>query len=218
MEQDSFDSLKQVVKDFESDLTAEFASSESSLSLTLEQLDNTGGQAVTEDDSRRAVLLINAVPHGVISMSADVEGKVETSTSFAVLSLADGKLNVLTSQRSSVMSKLDALSSEIASIAALAGAESRFGSEYPSWPANMKSPLIAKCRETYSSMYGRDPVFEIIHAGLECAVIGKTYPEMDMISLGPTIQNPHSPDERMNIPSLEKVWDFLLELLRALKA
>ncbi len=217
VEKGRFDSLKQIVKDFESELATEFAASESSLSLTFERLDSSTGQVAAQSDSSRAVLLMNAVPHGVISMSADVEGKVETSTSFAVLSLSDGKLEVLTSQRSSVMSKLDALSSEIASIAALAGAESKFGSEYPSWPANMKSPLITRCGEAYNRMYGRKPVFEIIHAGLECAVIGRTYPEMDMISLGPTIENPHSPDERMNVPSLEKVWDFLLELLKTFK-
>ncbi len=211
------DSLVKIVKEFENELKSEFAAIESSLSLTLEQADNKGVEAVAEQDSHRAVLMLNAVPHGVVSMSADVEGKVETSTSFATLKLDDGKLEVLTSQRSSVMSRLDAISSEVASIATLAGAAFRFGNQYPSWPANIKSPLITRCSEVYNRMFGREPVFEIIHAGLECAVIGGTYPEMDMISLGPTIENPHSPDERMNIHSLEKSWEFLLELLKTFK-
>ncbi len=219
VEQGRFESLRQIVQDCQSELNSEFAARESFLSLTFERIhSNENKSAAAGPDSRRAVLLLNAVPHGVVSMSADVEGKVETSTSFAVLGFSDGKLEVLTSQRSSVMSRLDALSAEIASIAALAGAQYRFGSEYPAWPANMQSPLIVRCGRLYSSMFGKEPVFEIIHAGLECAVLGRTYPEMDMISLGPTIENPHSPDERMNIPSLEKVWKFLLELLKSFKA
>ena len=75
--------------------------------------------------------------------------------------------------------------------------------------------MIARCREVYKAYSGKEPVFEIIHAGVECAVIGEKYPEMEMISLGPTIRNPHSPDERLHIPSLEKTWEFLLELLKS---
>jgi len=115
------------------------------------------------------------------------------------------------------MSRLDLVGSEIASIANLAGAEYRYGNAYPAWPADMKSPLISRCREVYRELFGKEPEFEIIHAGVECAVIGEKYPDMQMISLGPTIENPHSPDERMNIPSLEKVWEFLLAILKSYK-
>ncbi|MBW7995680.1 MAG: aminoacyl-histidine dipeptidase [Candidatus Glassbacteria bacterium] len=209
--------LEKAVSAFEQAARAEFAASDRGVAIEAARQEIATAGALSVEDSSRVANLMNALPHGVIEMSADVEGEVETSNSFAVVGLREGKLHILTSQRSSVMSRIEMVSSAITSIAALAGAQCKFGSEYPSWPANLQSPLIGKCREVYSGLYGREPEFEIIHAGLECAVIGKIYPEMDMISLGPTIQNPHSPDERLNIPSLGNTWRFLLELLKELK-
>jgi dipeptidase D len=205
-----------LVREFEKKLRAEFSKSEKTIELALEPLRAEVGKSLDEESSGRLIDVMNAIPHGVIHMSADIEGKVDTSTSFAVVTLAEGKFKALTSQRSSLMSRLEEVSSGIASVADLAGLDITIGSEYPSWPANMDSPLIEKCRKTYNDLYGRDPEFDIIHAGLECAVIAISHPDMDMISLGPTIQNPHSPDERMSISSLEKTWNFLLALLKSM--
>lgn len=209
--------LKEILAEFEESVNAEYAASEQEITIKMIAQDKQDDQAMSRQATARAINLLNAIPHGVIEMSADVEGKVETSTSMAVVALGGGRMKILNSQRSSVMSRLEAVSSSIASMAELAGAQWKYGNEYPAWPANMKSPLIGKCTDVYRGLFGREPEFEIIHAGLECAVIGKIYPDMDMISLGPTIENPHSPDERLNIPSVEKVWQFLLELLKTFK-
>ena len=101
-------------------------------------------------------------------------------------------------------------------MASLAGAEARDSDAYPAWQPDMNSALLRYAQECYRRLYSRDPVIQVIHAGLECAVIGDIYPGMDMISFGPTLQNPHSPDERLFIPSISKVWDFLVALLKQL--
>ena len=156
-----------------------------------------------------------ALPHGVIGMSPDIEGLVETSTNFATVEIKDGALRILASLRSSVMTKLDELGGRIEALCALAGADTESGNAYPAWEPDMDSPLLERCKNIYRKLYGKQPVVEIIHAGVECAILGAKYPGMDMISLGPTIQNPHSPEERINIPTIGKVWDYLVEVLKS---
>jgi dipeptidase D len=173
------------------------------------------GRSVSTEDTARAINLMLALPHGVIGMSLDIEGLVETSTNFATVEIKDDALKILSSQRSSVMSKLDELSRRIEALSALAGADTESGNAYPAWEPNMDSPLLERCKNTYQKLYGKQPSVEIIHAGVECAILGTKYPGMDMISLGPTIENPHSPEERINIPTIGKVWDYLVEILKS---
>ena len=124
---------------------------------------------------------------------------------------------MLTSQRSSVVSRLHALTNRIESVARIAGGEAHSGDGYPPWPPNMESALLDKCVKLYEKMYNKKPVVEVIHAGLECGIIGDKYPGMDMISLGPDLKYPHSPDEKIHIGAIGKVWDFLVELLKSFK-
>jgi dipeptidase D len=146
-------------------------------------------------------------------MSAGVPGLVETSNNLATVGIRDDELVIVSSQRSSVVQQLDNLSSRIESLAVSAGAGVSHDSGYPAWQPDSSSPLLERCRRVYGETFDKEPDIQIIHAGLECAVIGSKFPEMDMISFGPTIRNPHSPDEKLYIPSVANTWKFLLALL-----
>jgi dipeptidase D len=113
------------------------------------------------------------------------------------------------------MSRLAEITARIKSIAALAGAETENENAYPAWPPNMASPLLDRCKNLYRELFEKAPIVETIHAGLECGIIGAKRPGMDMISFGPTIENPHSPEERLHIPSVTQTWKFLTALLKS---
>ena len=168
-------------------------------------------------DSGRILDLLIALPHGVAAMSTEIKGLVETSNNEASVRIANSKLEIVTSQRSSVMSRLHALTWRIEAIARLAGADAVSGNGYPAWQPNLQSPLLARCKDVYRKLFGKEPHVEAIHAGLECGIIGDKKEGMDMISFGPTLKNPHSPDEKIHVESIGKVWDFMVELLKSLK-
>lgn len=218
VESGALDKVREVVAVFLDTVRSEYSKIEEGIGITAGQSDSAPGRALDEADSRRVLDLLLALPHGVARMSDEIPGLVETSTNMATVKLEDGTLEVLASQRSSVNSRLEELCGSIRSAARLAGAEAKQGNGYPAWQPDFDSPLLARCKRLYSEMYGKDPVIEVIHAGLETAVLGGRFPGIDMISIGPTLENPHSPDERINIPAIGKVWDFLLEVLRSYKA
>ncbi|MBW2256935.1 MAG: M20/M25/M40 family metallo-hydrolase [Deltaproteobacteria bacterium] len=158
------------------------------------------------------------IPHGVAAMSTDIDGLVETSNNEATLVIEDGTLSIQSSQRSSVMSRLRAHTKRIEGIARLAGGTFESGNGYPAWQPNMASELLERCATIYREMFDKEPVVEAIHAGLECGIIGSKYDGMDMISFGPTIKNPHSPDEKIYVPSIALVWDYLVAILASYAA
>ena len=168
---------------------------------------------LSQQNTDTIIDLLCALPHGVARMSPSIPGLVETSNNLAIVEIRDGLLQVLSSQRSSVRSQLDELTARIEALALLAGASVSSGAAYPGWNPNLASPLLARCQDTYRTLFGREPVVESCHAGLECGIIGSRYEGMDMISFGPTIKGCHSPDERVYIPSIPRVWDFLVNLL-----
>jgi dipeptidase D len=135
----------------------------------------------------------------------------------ATVDIEDGKLVILSNQRSSNMDSLDLLVERIQSVARLAGAEGSRSGGYPSWKPNMQSELLARCLRVYKARFDKEPIVEAIHAGLECGIIGAKYDGMDMISFGPTIKNPHSPDEMIEIDSIGQVWDFMVALFESYK-
>jgi dipeptidase D len=147
-------------------------------------------------------------------MCADMPSVVETSNNLATVELAGNTLKILSSQRSSVMSRLEEITARVESIAALAGAQTSVTNSYPAWQPDMASPLLSRCKKVYKDLFDKDPVVQTIHAGLECGIIGAKKEGMQMISFGPTIENPHSPDERLHIPSVGKVWEFLVGLMK----
>jgi dipeptidase D len=172
---------------------------------------------MTVEDTRKIIDFITVLPYGVAAMSTDIEGLVETSNNLARVRLENGRLKVLTSQRSSLVSRLNALTNRIEAVARLSGGEAHSGDGYPPWQPNMDSPLLAKSLKIYEKLFNKKPLVEVIHAGLECGIIGDKNPGMDMISIGPTLKFPHSPDEKILIPTIGMVWDFVAELLKELK-
>jgi dipeptidase D len=159
---------------------------------------------------------IVACSNGVIRMSDSMPGLVETSTNLAIVKSdnATKTVNVACLMRSSVDSARAQLGSRMDSLFTLAGAQVSLKGGYPGWKPNMESPILKTMQQVYNSKFGRIPEIKAIHAGLECGILGGTYPNWDMISFGPTIRFPHSPDEKVNIESVSKFWDFLVETLK----
>ena len=168
--------------------------------------------------STGAVLdLLIALPHGVIRMSDDLPGLVETSTNLAVVAeQEDGRQFVMLNSRSSVATALEALRRRIEVIAQTAGATVEQADGYPAWQPDVESPLLAMMRDTYTSIIGAPPTVGAMHAGLECGIIGEKYPDMDMVSFGPLIEFPHSPDERVRIDTVEPFFQVLCATLTRL--
>ncbi len=155
-----------------------------------------------------------ACPNGVIRMTDDMPGVVETSTNLAVVKSDGEKVEVCTLQRSAVDSAKDDLCNMMRSVFEMAGAEVQHSGSYPGWKPNMNSPILNAMKQVYNNKYGKIPQVKVIHAGLECGIIGGVYPNLDMISFGPTIRNPHSPDEMVNIETVGLFYDFLVETLK----
>ena len=152
-------------------------------------------------------------------MSHDIEGLVETSTNLASVKMTEpGKIVVATSQRSSVESEKYDIAYQVECLFRLAGAEPSHGDGYPGWKPNPHSEILKVAVESYKRLFGVDAKVKAIHAGLECGLFLDKYPALDMISFGPTLQGVHSPDERMLIPTVQKFWDHLLDILKHIPA
>ncbi|MBT8335138.1 MAG: aminoacyl-histidine dipeptidase [Gemmatimonadetes bacterium] len=168
------------------------------------------------DIGARVLDLLVALPHGVVAMSNDIAGLVETSTNLAAVKHDADTLQVLTSSRSSVASGMEWIRAKIEAVAALAGAEAHHHDGYPGWKPDLDSELLGVVRAVHERVLGFEPHVEAIHAGLECGLIGEMVPGMDMISFGPQIEFPHSPGERVKVDSVERFYRLLTETLRAL--
>jgi dipeptidase D len=212
-------SVSKAITDFEKIVQSEYASIEPRLAVGLTTLESgtVDNRALSEQETRSVIDLVLSLPHGVMGMSPEFEGLVESSNNLATVEITNESLQLLTSQRSSVMSRMDEVTSNINAAAALAGANSQSDSEFSPWPPNMQSALLKRCQEVYEKVAGRQPAIQSLHAGLECAIIGEKYEGMDMISFGPTMEDPHSPNERIFVPSIGKVWEFMVALLESYK-
>lgn len=207
------DDFVESLEEFEEIYKTEFANVEPELSFVAEKTDLPAAliDEVTQDD------LINGIvgaPNGVQRMSTDMEGLVETSLNLAIVKSNNGTIDVKCLLRSSVDTVKEALESKVESVFRLAGAEVTFGGQYPGWKPNMDSPILKTMQEVYNNKWGKIPEIKAIHAGLECGILGSAYPHWDMISFGPTIRYPHSPDEKVNIETVAKFWDYLVETLK----
>ena len=156
--------------------------------------------------SRTTLGLLSAIPNGVTSMSLDIEGLVESSTNLGVVKTQGSKVGVVCCSRSSVMPALDELVVQHRMIGELAGAEVVQPEGYPGWKPNLKSPILAVTRAKYKQAFGTDAELLAIHAGLECGLLTEKYPDLDIVSFGPNIHGAHSPDEKVQISSVQKIW------------
>jgi dipeptidase D len=213
---EAVDTLRQVVQGQGVAIKEELAVSDAGVTVAVNDVPATPSRVMNAESTRRVVALLNALPHGVDAMSLDVPGLVETSSNLAAVHTVNDNVEVLISVRSSIRSSLLALRDRAQTAAELAGASVEHNDPYPGWKPNLKSEVLTRAKRVHVEELGREAHLAAIHAGLECGVIGEKYPGMDMISFGPTIEGPHSPDERVNIPSVETFWKFLKALVAEL--
>ena len=198
---------------YEKTLQAEFENIEDSIAVLVEEVAYPTEIIPTEVATKLVKAVVGA-PNGVVKMSVEMEGLVQTSTNLARV-VSDGKCaKIQCLLRSSVSSEKVALAEAIKGVFELAGAEVELSGSYDGWKPNMESPILKAMLASYEALYGKKPAVTAIHAGLECGIIGGVYPNLDMISFGPTICYPHSPDEKVEIASVEKFYEVLLHTLK----
>jgi dipeptidase D len=206
-------SFGKFVRGYEKMFKAEFSETEPTLSFTCKKCEKPA-KVMARKDQYKIIRAVFACPNGVQRMSQAVKGLVETSNNMAIVKCINGKFEVQNLCRSSVNTSKESTAWRIAAVFHLIDAKVTMSGAYPGWKPNMDSPVLKIMSGTYKKMFGTEPEIKAIHAGLECAIIGGLYPSLDMISFGPTIKFPHSPDEKVNIPSVRKFYDFLCESLK----
>lgn len=212
---DGLDEMKQLVADYEDLFIREFDGVEDNISFTAKDVECPKTE-LPEDTQDFLIHAITLCPHGVYRMIPEMPDIVETSNNLAMIGMDNNQITVMCLTRSSVESRKEELRQIIQSAFALAGAETEFTGSYPGWKPNLHSHILEVMKGVYQKEFGTTPRIITIHAGLECGIIGRNYPGMDMISFGPTIEHPHSPDERVNIATVQKFYHFLLATLKEL--
>ncbi|MDR0712109.1 MAG: aminoacyl-histidine dipeptidase [Prevotellaceae bacterium] len=213
------DAAKQEVATLAQTIAGEYAAVEDvgKIKIVLEPLAATPKKVANVASQRALLNAILACPNGVIRMSDAIPGLVETSSNLAIVRIGDGKMSASCLLRSAVDSAKEHLAECMEAAFSLAGVQSRFTGGYPGWQPNPNSTILKVMCDLYEKMFGSKPHVRAIHAGLECGLLGGVYPQLDMISFGPTILNPHSPDERVEISTVEKWWKFLLATLKEIE-
>ena len=200
--------LKTFISEFQTEVFNEYQPVEPNLKIELNEIETPSG--VMDVNSQNTLLsLVYALPNGTIRLTPEMPEVVETSTNLSIVKVADGKIDIKALLRSAVESCKNDLLSTTEAAYQLAGYEYTNDGSYPGWKPNLKSPILATMKKVYLDNFGKEPDVKVIHAGLECGIIGDVYPNMDMVSFGPTIRHPHSPDEKVNIETVDKFWKYL---------
>jgi dipeptidase D len=189
---------------FGKEVKAEFVKSDPDVIFSASK-EEYGDKAIATDVSTRLITSLFAAPHGVLAMSQDIPGLVETSTNLAAVNMTDGSsIQVITSQRSSIDSARKGIAAKVEASFRLAGAIVAHKSEYPGWKPDLSSKILQVCKKSYEKLFGKEPEVKAIHAGLECGLFLTKFPGLDMISFGPTLRGVHAPGERLDLASLDK--------------
>lgn len=214
--EDRENDFRQLVSAMAEAIRFEFRSTEPDLQINLESYEMPAS-LIDKDTQDKLLNAVYACAHGVLAMSREIPDFVETSTNLASIKMDDNQIHIATSQRSSVESAKYAAAEKIEATFRMIGAHVSHGDGYPGWTPNPDSRVLKVAVEVYKRLFKHEPVVRAIHAGLECGLIGEKYPKMDMISFGPTLRGVHSPDERIEIKTVQMFWDDTLEILRCLK-
>lgn len=198
---------------YQSILEEEYSNTEKNFVLTLDSIEP-AVTAMNAKDAERMLLSLRVVHNGVFAMSQDLDWLVETSSNLASIRKQDGKIIVTTSQRSSLQEARENISATVRAAFILGGARVETNEGYPGWKMNPNSLMLRITKESYERLFHQEPQILAIHAGLECGLFSEKYPGLDMVSFGPTLRGVHSPDERLLIPTVQKVWDHLLDILK----
>lgn len=204
--------LKKLIASIESDVQTELGAFDPGLKLSVEST-AAPGKVLEKADAAHVADLLVTMPHGVLAMSPDIPGLVQTSTNLATVSLNGDTVEIITSQRSAIESSKHATARMVGTVSRMGGFEAQHGTGYPGWKPEPNSDIVRISREVHEEVLGKRPELVAMHAGLECGVIGEKHSGMQMISFGPQIENPHSPNERVQISSVESFWRFLKVLL-----
>jgi len=214
VKKDQIEEVKQLLEAEEEHIAKEFKPIDPGLKLTVSESENPS-KVLDGVSFDKLVHLLHALPHGVDKMSYDIPDLVETSTNFAKASIEGEKAVIMLSSRSMVMSTLLDFRDRIHATAALSGATVVEEEPYPGWKPDLDSKVLALSKKIFIEKYGKEPDIKAIHAGLECGIIGEKFAGMDMVSIGPTLQYPHSPEERVQITTVEKFYDHILDILKS---
>ncbi len=205
--------LSVLLNQYDADIKNEYKRTEPNVAISIESVDKPN-VVVDPTTTKNFIYALYCAPHGVLSMSTDIEGLVETSTNLASAKMQpDNQILVVTSQRSSVESRKFDAANQIETIFTLAGATVTHSSSYPGWAPNMDSKILNIAMDTHERLFGVRPKATAIHAGLECGLFLTNYPHLDMISYGPTLRGVHSPTEKMHIPAVEKFWKLTVAII-----
>lgn len=210
------ENILQIVDDIRHNISIEYQDIEPDLDITLEHIQEAPEKVLSPKATFKAINCLFMMPHGVDEMNRSIPGLVETSTNLASVTLQDYEVQIITSQRSSMVSKRDNMANRITAILRCPGARVSYAAVYPAWTPDPENPLIDVFKSVYQKLNNSDPEFTAIHAGLECGVIGDKFPDMTMISFGPDMQEVHTPNERLSISSVERIWKMLIEALKSL--
>jgi dipeptidase D len=210
------EALSRVFQESFHKIKTEYEKVEPEAKFSFESSEKNKNNPLTAESQNTLINFLFTLPHGVVSMHPEIEGLVETSTNLAIVHSHQENAQIICSSRSSVASGLEAVRNTIVALSEITGADTVQPEGYPGWTPNLQSPLLHICKSLYKKKFGKEPKVEAVHAGLECGIIGEKFPGMDMISFGPTIEHPHSPEERVHVGSVEKFWEFLTTLLTEL--
>jgi dipeptidase D len=205
--------VKEIIKEYYNEIVKEFHSSESGIVINFEKRKEKVERVFKKKFTNRIINTLLALPHGIINLSNEIKGLVETSSNLATVEIIGDELKIGTSQRSSIDSAKKYIASSVRSVFLLAGAKIEGSDGYPGWTPNIKSPLLQVSKKVYVEMFKSEPEVKAIHAGLECGLLSAKYPGMDLISFGPTIQGAHSPDEKVYIPAVDKFYSLVKGIL-----
>ncbi|MCO6461831.1 MAG: aminoacyl-histidine dipeptidase [Saprospiraceae bacterium] len=211
------DAFLRDVTSVKDDILNEYKSIEKALDITITE-EKTDKNGLSASDSGKLVRALKAAHNGVYRMSPDVVGLVEASNNVARVIVSEGKVEIMCLTRSSVDSTKQAVAEQLRAVFELAGLTVKFTGSYPGWKPKPDAAIVHIMKEIYKERFGEEPKVVACHAGLECGIIGAHYPKMEMVSFGPTIYGAHSPEERVNVPSVQKFWGFLLEILKKIPA
>ena len=207
------ESIVKELKKYELEILEEIKPIDPNMKLNVETTEPL--KAILDKKSTVSIInLLHSLPHGVEKMSYDIPELVETSTNLATVIIKEKSVLIGLSSRSSIGSALQDLRDRIHAISSLAGAKVSEEESYPGWKPNLDSDLLKLSKKIFKDMYNKEPIVEAIHAGLECGIIGEKFPGMDMISIGPTIKYPHSPEEQVHLSTVDKFYNYVIEIMK----
>ncbi len=214
---EQYEALSALFKEAYDKIYFEVKAIEDGAKFSFEKLDEDKPEPLHPASQKALISLLLSIPHGVIAMHPEIKDLVETSSNLAACSTGETNAEIICSSRSSTASAIEATRGAIAAACSLAGAQITQPEGYPGWTPNLQSSLLQIMKDVFTNKFHKEPKIGAIHAGLECGIIGEKFPGMDMISFGPTIEHPHSPEERVHLGSTELFWEFLITVLAELK-